>query len=296
MKPAKIYQQYIWIVNTLRQYKKLSLEELNTLWMKDQVIEGRPLVRQTFAKHKDAILNMFGIIIECDLEDKYRYYIANPNVLENDSLECWMLSTLTVNTVLSESSSLRDRILLEDVPAGEEFLQTIIQGLKTKRRLHIVYQKFGCESGEKLVAPLALKLFHQRWYMLSHTGNHFATYSLDRMQEMKLMDETFEVPEDFSPEDYFAEYFGVTTDGTPLAHVVIRAYGKTPNYIRTLPLHSSQKEIQSTEEYTDFSYDIRPTYDFINELCSYHKGLEVLEPQDFREKIRDYLVETLSRY
>ena len=296
MKPAKIYQQYIWIVNTLRQYKKLSLEELNTLWMKDQVIQGKPLIRQTFAKHKDAILNMFGIIIECDLEDKYRYYIANPDVLENDSLECWMLSTLTVNTVLSESSSLRDRILLEDVPAGEEFLQTIIQGLKTKRRLHIVYQKFGYESGEKMVAPLALKLFHQRWYMLSHTGNHFATYSLDRMLEMKLTDEAFEVPEDFSPEDYFAEYFGVTTDGTPLAHVVIRAYGMTPNYIRTLPLHASQKEIQRTEEYTDFSYDIRPTYDFINELCSYHKGIEVLEPQDFREKIRDYLVETLSRY
>lgn len=296
MKPAKIYQQYIWIVNTLRQYKKLSLEELNKLWMKDQVIGGRPLVRQTFAKHKDAILNMFGVIIECDLEDKYRYFIANPEVLDTDSIERWMLSTLTVNTVLSDSSSLRDRILLEDVPAGEEFLQTIIQGLKTKRRLHIVYQKFGYESGEKLVAPLALKLFHQRWYMLSHTGNHFATYSLDRMQEMKLTDETFEVPEDFSPEDYFAEYFGVTTDGTPLAHVVIRAYGITPNYIRTLPLHASQKEIQRTEEYTDFSYDIRPTYDFINELCSYHKGLEVLEPQDFREKIRDYLVETLSRY
>ena len=264
--------------------------------MKDQVIEGRPLVRQTFAKHKDAILNMFGVIIECDLEDKYRYFIANPEVLDTDSIERWMLSTLTVNTVLSESSSLRDRILLENVPAGEEFLQTIIQGLKTKRRLHIVYQKFGCESGEKMVAPLALKLFHQRWYMLSHTGNHFATYSLDRMQEMELTDETFEVPEDFSPEDYFAEYFGVTTDGTPLAHVVIRAYGMTPNYIRTLPLHASQKEIQRTEEFTDFSYDIRPTYDFINELCSYHKGLEVLEPQDFREKIRSYLVETLSRY
>ena len=296
MKPAKIYQQYIWIVNTLRQYKKLSLEELNKLWMKDQVIGGRPLVRQTFAKHKDAILNMFGVIIECDLEDKYRYFIANPEVLDTDSIERWMLSTLTVNTVLSDSSSLRDRILLEDVPAGEEFLQTIIQGLKTKRRVHIVYQKVGCESGEKIVAPLALKLFHQRWYMLSHTGHHFATYSLDRMLEMKLTDETFEVPEDFSPEDYFAEYFGVTTDGTPLAHVVIRAYGITPNYIRTLPLHASQKEIQSTEEYTDFSYDIRPTYDFINELCSYHKGLEVLEPQDFREKIRDYLVETLSRY
>ena len=38
MKPARIFQQYIWIVNTLRQYKKLSLEQLNELWVKDEVI------------------------------------------------------------------------------------------------------------------------------------------------------------------------------------------------------------------------------------------------------------------
>ena len=135
---------------------------------------------------------------------------------------------------------------------------------------------------------------YQQYIWIVNTLRQYKKLSLEELNT--LTDETFEVPEDFSPEDYFAEYFGVTTDGTPLAHVVIRAYGMTPNYIRTLPLHASQKEIQRTEEYTDFSYDIRPTYDFINELCSYHKGIEVLEPQDFREKIRSYLVETLSRY
>ena len=54
MKPAKIFQQYIWIVNALRQYKRLSLEQLNELWMKDQVIGGEPLNRKSCLRHKDA--------------------------------------------------------------------------------------------------------------------------------------------------------------------------------------------------------------------------------------------------
>ena len=296
MKPARIFQQYIWIVNTLRQYKKLSLEQLNELWMKDEVIGGEPLNRKSFLRHKDAILNMFGIIIECDLEHGYKYFISNPEVINDDTIEGWMLSTLTVSTVLSDSASLRNRILLENVPAGEEYLQTIILALKTNRRLKIAYQRFGCESYEKTVSPYALKLFRQRWYILTFTGRHMATYALDRMSSVEIADETFEMPADFSPEGYFAEYYGITTDDTPMAHVVVRAYGNVRNYLRTLPLHASQKEIAHTDDYTDFSYDIRPSVDFVHELMSYTDSLEVLEPIALRQKIGNSLQASLERY
>jgi len=295
MKPARIFQQYVWLINTLRQYKKLTLEEISTLWTKAQINDGNPLTRTSFIRHKDAILNMLGVIIDCE-QKTYKYYIANPEVLNDDSIEGWMLSTLTVSTVLSDSLSLRDRILLENVPAGEEYLQTIIQALKANRRLLITYQRFGDESYEKTISPYALKLFHQRWYLLAFTGRHYATYSLDRMLSVRLSDESFEMPADFSPQDYFAEYFGVLTDETPMAHVVIRTYGKTPNYLRTLPLHASQREVNHTEEYTDFSFDIRPTYDFINALLTHADGLEVLEPADLRLKIREILTKTLNKY
>ena len=208
MKPARIFQQYVWLINTLRQYKKLTLEEISTLWTKAQINDGNPLTRTSFIRHKDAILNMLGVIIDCE-QKTYKYYIANPEVLNDDSIEGWMLSTLTVSTVLSDSLSLRDRILLENVPAGEEYLQTIIQALKANRRLLITYQRFGDESYEKTISPYALKLFHQRWYLLAFTGRHYATYSLDRMLSVRLSDESFEMPADFSPQDYFAEYFGV---------------------------------------------------------------------------------------
>ena len=296
MKPARIFQQYIWIINTLRQYKKLSLEELNNLWQNDDVNGGAPLSRTTFNRHKDSILDMFGIIIECTTFPGYKYYIANPEVLGDDSIEGWLFSTLTVSTVLSDSVSLRERILLENVPAGEEFLQTIIQALKANRKLLITYQRFGQDSYEKTIFPYALKLFHQRWYLLAFTGRHYATYSLDRMLSVSLTEETFERPEDFSPEAYFSEYYGILTDDTPMAHVVIRTYGSTPNYLRTLPLHATQKELQSTDEYTDFSLDIRPTADFINTLLSHSDGLEVLEPADLRLKICKILTKTLNRY
>lgn len=296
MKPARIFQQYIWIINTLRQYKKLSLEELNNLWQNDDVNGGAPLSRTTFNRHKDSILDMFGIIIECTTFPGYKYYIANPEVLGDDSIEGWLFSTLTVSTVLSDSVSLRERILLENVPAGEEFLQTIIQALKANRKLLITYQRFGQDSYEKTIFPYALKLFHQRWYLLAFTGRHYATYSLDRMLSVSLTEETFERPDDFSPEAYFSEYYGILTDDTPMAHVVIRTYGSTPNYLRTLPLHASQKELQITEEYTDFSLDIRPTADFINTLLSHSDGLEVLEPADLRLKICEILTRTLNRY
>ena len=296
MKPARIFQQYVWLVNTLRQYKKLTLEEISAMWIKDQINDGNPLVRASFIRHKDAILNMFGIIIECDLEDGYKYYIANPEVLTDDSIERWMLSTLTVNTALANSASLKDRILLESIPAGEEYLQTLILAMKTNRRIIMVYKPFGVESKERTLSPYALKLFHRRWYLLAYTGRHIATFSLDRVMSIELSDETFEMPADFSPQQYFSEYFGVTADETPLVHVVIRASDWAPDYLNTLPLHHSQREISHNDKYTDYSLDIRPTPDFIGELISYGESLKVLEPEGLRQKICQILKDSLNNY
>ena len=297
MKPAKIFQQYIWLVNLLRLHPRLTLEEISKRWIQDQVIDGKPLTRVSFYRHKDAILNLFGIVIECDVDHGYKYYIANPEMLDDGTIERWMLSTLTVNSALSDSASLTGRILLENVPAGEEYLQIIIQGMHLGRCVSMTYRRFGGESQTRVVAPYALKLFHRRWYMLAFTGRHIATYSLDRMLSLSLSDETFLMPKDFSAKDYFVDYFGVTTtDDVPLMHVVIRVRGWAPDYLRTLPLHHSQCEIATTADYADFSLDIRPTPDFIGELMSYGDSLEVLQPADLRQKIYDNLKATLSAY
>ena len=296
MKQSQIFQQYVWLISTIRRYRRMTFEELNQKWIEDQVTDGNPLQRSTFNRHRDAILNIVGLIIECDQANGYKYYIANPEVLEDDSIERWLFSTLTVSTILSDSVAVKDRIILENVPAGEYYLPVLIQAMKLNRRVVMGYQRFDGEPYEKTVEPYSLRLCKQRWYLLVFTGHHIATYALDRMLSVEMTDETFEMPEDFSPEAYFAEYFGVLTDETPMAHVVVRAYGRTSNYLRTLPLHPSQREVASTEDYTDFCFDIRPTADFIGELLSYDVGLEVLQPADLRERIRRLLEQSLQRY
>jgi hypothetical protein len=84
-----------------------------------------PLSRTTFNRHRDAIFNMFRVIIECGKGSNV-YHIANDGVLADGSIEQWLMSTLTVNMALSDSATVKDRILLEDVPAGEEYLPTIM--------------------------------------------------------------------------------------------------------------------------------------------------------------------------
>jgi len=69
-----------------------------------------------------------------------------------------------------------------------------------------------------------------------------------------------------------------------------------PNYLHTLPLHDSQRELESTPDYTDFSYDIRPTSDFLGELLRHSDGIEVLQPLDLREKMRQMIAKMLKRY
>ena len=305
MNPSQIFHQYIWIINTLRAYHKMTFEELNQKWIDDDVADGNPLQRSSFNRHRDAILDMFGLIIDCEPKT-YKYYISNKEVLGDDSIERWLFSTLTVHGVLADSASIQERIILESAPEGEEYLDTIIRGIKTNRRLRMGYKKFQAEGYEKTVCPYALKLFRQRWYLLAlNDDDQIRIYALDRMTMVELTDETFEMPADFSAQTYFSEYFGVLTTDTPLVHVVVRAHKWMPNYLRTLPLHHSQRELESgeithadssTTAYTDFSFDIRPTSDFLGELLRHSDGIEVLQPLDLRERMRQMIAETLKRY
>ena len=296
MKPAQIFHQYIWLINTLRAYKGLTFEELNRKWQEDQVADGNPLQRSSFNRHRDAILDMFGIIIDCN-KTTYKYFISNREVLSDDSIERWLFSTLTVHGVLADSTAVKERLVLEDAPAGEQYLDIIIRAIRTDHRLLIGYKKFQAEGYEKVVCPYALKLFRQRWYLLAlNDEGQMRIYALDRITRMQLTDATFKMPDDFSPQAYFDEYFGILTDNTPMAHVIIRAHKWMPNYLRTLPLHHSQRELTSTPGYTDFSFDIRPTSDFLGELLRHSSGIEVLEPLALREKMRQMTLETLKRY
>ena len=95
-----MFKQYIWLVGTISRAGKISLEEINRRWLGTELSGGIEIARTTFIRHKAAIQDIFGIEIECDTHDGFSYYIANQEVLHENSIQNWMLSTITVSNLL----------------------------------------------------------------------------------------------------------------------------------------------------------------------------------------------------
>ena len=299
MKTYTKFKEYIWLVNTIYHAKAITLADINEKWMQTDMSEGIPMSRTTFYRHKSAIEDIFGIYIECDKKKGNKYYIGNKYVLREDSIQNWMLSTLSVNNVVSECKSLHNRILLENIPSGGEMLKQVIKAMKEGRQLSITYHRYSApNSNNYTIEPYCMKLFRQRWYLLGKlTNGYLSTFSLDRIEELKLLDTKYKVPEDFDGAEYFHDSYGMLTDDNmAIERIVLRAYGYEPYYLRDLPLHHSQREIETTEEYTDFELQLKPTSDFKAKLLSRGQWVEILEPQSLADEIIEWHQNAIDRY
>lgn len=301
MRTTDTFRQYIWLVNTVLQSKKISLERIQKLWIEDDLNDRKTLSRTTFYRLRQSIEDMFGIIIKCDNVDNYQYHVDNPEVLKDNSTQTWMLQTLTVNNVLIDSLSVKDRLVLEEIPGGMAYLQTIIKAIKNNHTLNVEYHKFEDPEGyTTLIEPYCLKVFRQRWYLLGNNISNergLQVYALDRITHLEETSMNFEMEPDFNAAEFFKNFFGVFIgeDKEP-ARIVLRAYGKMIPLLRTLPKHHSQKEIATTAEYSEFEYHMAPTFDFKQEILKEGSDLEVLEPASLRNEIIDALTESLSHY
>ncbi|MBR4312940.1 MAG: WYL domain-containing protein [Bacteroidaceae bacterium] len=300
MKPAHLFREYIWLINAIHRHQRLTFEELNQHWTKTDMSGGLPMARSSFNRHRDAILDMFGIIIDCDKKDGYRYYIGNAEVLTEDTIQNWMLSTLSVNNVLAESLGVHERILLERIPSDGEQLHSFINAMKQSVRIILRYRRYGAEgSSLMLLEPYLVKLFNKRWYALvRHPENEtFFTLAFDRIISLELTDTPFEYDTTFDPAGWFRHCYGIVNDhDVPIEKVVIRAFGREPHYLRDLPLHHSQRELNATDEYTDFELTLRPTADFITPLLSRGAAIRVLSPQWLADTVKQCHLDAASRY
>lgn len=299
MKTPALFKEYIWLVNTIYQAGKISLAEINEKWLRTEMSGGVELARSTFNRHKDAIEDIFGVIIDCDKRDGFKYYIANKAVLREDTIQNWMLSSLTVHAAVQEGVSLQKRILLEEIPSGYKYLQSILEAMKSNRCISFTYQKYNDAEAKTypVAEPYCLKLYKQRWYLLTKVKQQFRTFSLDRIKSLELLEETFQIDKDFDAEEYFHDYFGVFRDDkTPPQTVIIRATKEERPYLRDLPLHHSQKEISTTADYSDFSYNLSPSDDFIGEILRKKNRLCVISPVELREKVLQYVKEMKENY
>lgn len=300
MRSYVLFQEYIWLVNIIHRTRKISFEEINRKWLETEMSEGVSMARSTFNRHKDAIQDMFGIYIECDKKDGFKYYIGNVEVLEADTIQNWMLSTLSVNNILSESRAVYDRILLEMIPSDGDALHCFIDAMKRSVRIHVRYRRYGVDTeSEMILDPYCVKLFSRRWYALVKfpDAKGLFTLAFDRILLLEATEEKFEFNRHFIPVQHFQECYGIVHDEkVPLERIVIRAIGRESFYMRDLPLHHTQKEIFSNEEYTDFELFLRPTPDFFSPLLARGAAIKVMKPQWIADELKRLHQEAVELY
>ena len=113
-------------------------------------------------------------------------------------------------------------------------------------------------------------------------------FALDRITKLELSSEQFTYPEDFSAKDFFANFYGICSDGysTP-TRVILKCYREFPKYVKSLPQHPSQQELEHGDGFITFGYYMSPAYDFIQEIMSHGDDIEVLTPIWLRNLIKE---------
>jgi hypothetical protein len=275
----------------------MTLSEINSLWIKDKVNEGVGLDRSKFFRYRNEIEEIFHIAI--GYKSKEGYYIKNPEIFRKDSIENWMLSTLAVNYAIGECADIKDRIGVENIPSSERFLRNIIQAMRRNQMLHISYQAYGRDRvSYYTVQPYFLKLYHQRWYLIGPSDSKpVITLALDRMKRVRNTGTEFLMDRSLTVTEYLKDCYGVMKDETLEAEdILIRAFGTEMNYLRDLPLHGSQREVTLGEDWADFRFRLRPSWDFIGKLMERGNRLKVMEPESVVAKIWTKHAESVKLY
>ena len=296
-----LFNRYIWLVDTIARAKQITYDEINEQWQRNESLnpKGENLALRTFHNHRMAIEELFDINIECNPHNGYRYYIENADDLKRNNLRTWLINTFAVNNLIHESYHLKQRILFEYIPSGQQFLTPIIAAMRDSRTITFTYQRFSQSTPTTLEAePWCVKVCRQRWYMLAG-GLAYPQpriYALDRIIDLETTDHRFTLPPDFDAEAYFRHSFGIVVNEKYLPETVkLKVYDERVCYLRTLPLHQSQTETESGDNYAVFNYFLSQTNDFQHKLLSIGESVEVLEPQWLRHEICRAARKTVQR-
>lgn len=284
------FKRYIWLLAFLTNVGAASKREIADAWQDDPLLnpDGEPLPDRTFYNHLKAIKAIFGIDISRSKEnDKFR--ITRKENVYQDNMYINLFNTVTFNTASDKYEPLRNRILFEEEPIIRPgSLSTILAAMKEGKKLEIKYRKFGEEeTSGRIVSPYCIKYFKHRWYLLTKDEEgQWKTFALDpRMRKVSLTDQDFVFPADFDAEEHFATAIGIETgEGKD---ILLKAYGKEADYLRSAPIHASQRRIAEGEGYSLFCLtNVNETsHELLQELLSRGDRIEVLGPRSLRQTL-----------
>ena len=307
---TELLKKYIWLVQTFIRAGEngLSLDEITDRW---EERFGSDYSRRTFNNHREAVEEVFGISIGCNRSTN-RYFVEYSEDVSDENAEtAWLINTFTVNSMLSLGKErLSGRVSVEDIPSGHRHLTSIMEAMTENCKIVIGYKKYTSpETDTYTLRPYAVKEFAKRWYLVAYCLERkgLRVYGLDRIKSLEITDERFRMPKNFDVDELFATSFGIYIPEEKGQTIVFRTTQKEANFMRDLPLHSSQKELTTAQvrriapEYAGdgrvyFEIFVCPNEALIMEFCKHGARLEVMSPLAVREAVAAELRSAAEAY
>lgn len=296
--PRDLISRYVWIIDTLTRYGKLSRADINRLWVRSPLGDGNPIPERSFYHYRRAIEENFHIDIHCN--SRGEYYIEQSGQRQSKAFTNMLLDSYAVGSAMKDSQEIASRIDVEDVPSAREFLPMAIEAIRESEKISFTYAGFNRSRPEKdiIFRPEFVKRYKQRWYMVGireKTGD-IRTYALDRVREMKLLSETFTHDPAVDAGELFGNIIGVTSSKAQVKTVTLRVTPTQAKYFRALPLHSSQQETEIHDLYSVFTYRLKLNYELVHEILGLGDAVTVVAPPELRAMVVTQLKDTLSQY
>lgn len=202
-----------------------------------------------------------------------------------------VLDAVTIRKGITNKEQARSVVQTERTPklTGSELIPKIVQALDTNRVIEFEYQKFE-ETVSKLVEfqPYLLKEDRHRWYVIGkvESNNDPTTiYALDRMLTLRILDEKFN-PIDFDFDQYFAYSFGITVNNDMPVEVILSFTPLQGNYLKTLKIHHTQKNLVDNELEYRVSVKVIPSWEFYEKILGYGNSVKVISPENIIEEVK----------
>ena len=183
---------------------------------------------------------------------------------------------------------------------GREFISPIYNAITNQMVLKIVYQSFKQEESVELeFHPYHLKQYNNRWFVFGIvTGNtNITNLPLDRIFSVYESNNKYVPNNSIDFDEYFEDVIGVSVpnNGVP-QKVMLKIDSELWPYIKTKPLHGSQKVKQETDEFTIIQLEVHLNYELESLILSRGEAIEVMEPAELREKIKIQIQHLMNKY
>jgi len=287
-------KRYVWLIDLLQNNEEMTFKDISLAWQEETALnpKGEKLPLRTFHNHIEAIKELF------DIEIYFRdsFWQINPQCwIDMSLLKRSLLAKLSLNNAILEYDPLNDRIIYEEnIEPDNEALRNLALAMNKQVRVIIKYQPFGKSAKTYSVDPYCLKMFNHRWYLLGNVREkrELRVFALDeRMLSLEAPKnpqrrDYFNMPKSFDGKAYFDTSVGVIVNSGEAETILIKAFGVQADYLRSAPIHHSQKEVKTGVNYAVFELQLNPNSIELEQLLfSKIDQIEVLAPESLRRKM-----------